>query len=353
MMKNVAIFTDNLHVGGIQKSIVNLLRNIDHKKYNIDLYLFDRDNFYELPPNINVIYLKKPTSFHKFIFFNINKKILKLNILEKHYDVAIDFDSYQMHTALGALKANAKITAIWIHNDIPIKLKEEEKYQILHFFFKRKYQYFNTFCAVSKGALDSFKTLYYDSNKKYFVIPNYIDTNEIKEKMEEDCELVVDSSKINIVTVGRLCHQKGIDIMLNNIKKLTDYRNDFHLYLIGDGPLRKSLEEQAENLEIKDFITFLGNQKNPFKYLKKMDLFYLSSRYEGQGMVILEALAIGLDIIIPEHLEKYCPNTKGTNDIIANLKEYKKKEKKQFNDLKEYNCEITNKLEILLDGNPE
>lgn len=345
--RNIAIFTDNLKVGGIQKSIVNMLNNIDYKKYNIDLYLFDNDNFYDIPKNVNLILLKRPSKMLNFIPFKLAFKIYKPKVLDKEYDVSVDFDSYQMATAIGALKCNSKKKAIWIHNDIPIKLKEEPKYRILHFFFKEKYRYFDAFCAVSQGALDSFKMIENYDKKEYYVIPNLINTKEIKEKMQEKSDIKVDNKKVNIVTVGRLCHQKGIDIMIDNLKELTKYRSDFHLYIIGDGPLKEILNNQVNELKMNNYITFLGNQKNPFKYLKEMDLFYLSSRYEGQGMVILEAMSVGLDILIPKHLEKYCPPVKGSDDIISYLKNYKKTSKHKFDDLREYNENIMKKLDEL------
>lgn len=350
-MKRIAIFTNDLHVGGIQKSVVNLLNRIDYKKNEVDLYLFDDEKFFNITNKVNIIYLKKPPKICKFIFFNIVKRFIKFNFNNKEYDVSIDFDSYQMHTAIGALTCNAKKKVIWVHNDIKIKLKEELKYRILHFFFKNKYKYFDAYCAVSKGALDSFKELYNYRNKEYMVIPNYINTDEIKEKAKEKANLVVDNKKLNIVSVGRLCHQKGYDIMLDNIKELTKYRKDFHLYLIGDGPSKQDLEKQINKLEINEYVTFLGNQKNPFKYLTLMDLFYLSSRYEGQGMVILEALCVGLDVLIPEHLEKYCPEAKGVKNVIDVLKVAKKKQKKSFNPLNEYNDNISKELEKLFDNN--
>ena len=348
-MKQIAIFADNLNVGGIQKSIINMLKQIDYNKFIIDLYLFEKTTFYEIPPKVNVIFLKKPSKIHKFILFSIERKILKIDILPKEYDVAIDFDSYQMHTAIGTLSCKAKKKVIWIHNDIPIKLREEPKYRILHFFFKGKYRYFDTFCAVSKGALDSFKTLYYDINKDYRIIPNYINTEEINIKAEQPCELQIDRKKINIVNVGRLCHQKGIDILIEYVNKLKIYRKDFHLYLIGDGPDRKILEKKVKELKLEDYITFLGNQKNPFKFLKLMDIFCFTSRYEGQGMVLLEAKAIGLQIVMPKSLEKYCPGIEGTDDIIKELRNAKKK-KLNRDELKKYNEEITNELEKMFNS---
>ena len=182
-MKNIAIFTDNLNTGGIQKSIVNLLNNLDYNKYQVDLYLFNNKNFYDLPKMVNLIYLEKPNKFLKFIPFKTVYKFYKPNLKEKKYDVSIDFDSYQMHTAIGALKCNSYKKVIWVHNDIYIKLKEETKYKILHFFFKSKYKMFDSFVAVSEGALNSFKKLYNYRNKQYYVIPNYIDTKENKSKL--------------------------------------------------------------------------------------------------------------------------------------------------------------------------
>lgn len=351
--RNIAIFTDNFNVGGIQKSLANLLNNNDYNKWNIDVYVANfENNFFTINNSANIIKFNKIPKILKFVPFNLALRLYNPEILNKEYDLAIDFDSYQTHTAIGAIKCKSKKKAIWIHNDIPIKLKEEVKYRILHFFFKNKYDYFDSYCAVSQGALDSFKKISKEKNKnkEFLVIPNYINTNEIKEKLNEKCDIDIDNNKVNIVTVGRLCHQKGIDIMLDNIKELSNTRKDFHLYIIGDGEAREELVEKTRMLELESFVTFLGNQKNPYKYEKEMDLFYLSSRYEGQGMVILEAKSVGLDVLIPKHLEKYCPPIKGENDVLTYLKNYKKNKKtKEFDDLSEYNNNVKKQLDYLFD----
>ena len=63
----------------------------------------------------------------------------------------------------------------------------------------------------------------------------------------------------------------------------------------------------------------MGSQKNPFEYMKKMDAFVITSRYEGQGMVILEAKVIGLPIFIPKHLEKYVEGIEGCINIEKDI----------------------------------
>ena len=73
-MKKIAIFQTDLTVGGIQKSLINLLNNIDYRKYKIDLYLTDKTNYYNnLNKSVNVIYLNKLPYFTRFINFNLLK----------------------------------------------------------------------------------------------------------------------------------------------------------------------------------------------------------------------------------------------------------------------------------------
>ncbi len=346
-MKKIAIFINELKFGGIEKSAVNMIYQLNKKKYEVDLYVFGDAKFFEVPDSTNVIRIKKSPFFLKFIPFKLAYELYNPHLPNEEYDVAIDFDSYQLHTAVAALKIKAKMRCIWVHNDIPIKMREERKYKILYFFFKKKYDFFDAICAVSQGAMDAFKKLHFSELQKYYVIPNYINTEEIKKKMKENCHLKVNDSLINIVTNGRLCHQKGIDIMLTTMKELTKYRTDFHLYIIGDGEERKNLEKITQKLNLIDKVTFLGSQRNPYQYLKCMDLFYLASRYEGQGMVLLEAKSIGLDVLFPKYLEKYCPFVEGTTDILKFLKTYKKQPKKTFDSLIEYNENITQQLDKL------
>src|SRR5574344_631330 len=141
-MKKIAIFQTDLNIGGIQKSLINLLDNIDYQQFDIDLYLTTVDNLLinDINKNVNVHNLKKLPSFTKLIPFKILKNFYK-NKIKQEYDVSIDFNSYSMDTSLAALNVKANKRVIWVHNDIDIKLKEEFKYRILYFFFKSKYKY--------------------------------------------------------------------------------------------------------------------------------------------------------------------------------------------------------------------
>ena len=100
-------------------------------------------------------------------------------------------------------------------------------------------------------------------------------------------------------------------------------------------------------MEISEYVSLLGAKPNPFKYINKCDSFILTSRYEGQGMVILEAKVLGLDIIIPKHLEKYNEGIKGVNSVLTELKNATKRLEKKVDFLQKYNENIIKKFHNL------
>lgn len=347
-MKKMAIFQTDLNIGGIQKSCVNFLNQIDTSKYEVDLYLVEKANIFasDIKNNINIKYLKKLPYITKLIPFIILKNFYD-NKIEEEYDVVIDFNSYSNETAISAVKTKAKKRIMWIHNDIKIKIREEFKYRILHFLFKKKYQYFDEFYAVSEGALESFINMHKYDNKKYGVIPNIINGEEIDEKVKEKSDIKIDPKKINIVSVGRVTHQKGFDILIKTINDIKDSIENAHFYIIGDGSEFKHIKELIHNYDLSKLVTLLGFKENPYSIMNQMDAFILLSRYEGQGMVFLEAAYLGLDIIMPSHLSKYVPELKPTNDIEESLKNLKKNTKREIFDLKKYNKNIEVKINNL------
>ncbi len=354
-MKKIAIFVDNLNIGGIQKSLINIINTIDLNKYKIDIYLFNKNIFYKdrIPKEINIIYLEKHKYIFKFIPFNFAFRINRRNIstITKQYDIAIDFDSYQFQTAYNTIQCPAKTKIMWIHNDVYQENNKNIKYFILHLFMKKKYKFFDKFVGVSEGVIEPFKKLNKINNKEMLIIPNLINTDEIFELANKKVDdIKIDPNKYNLVSVGRICYQKGYDIFLKNYKEIIKKRKDIHFYLIGDGDKLKQILRLVEKYKLNDYFTHIKKTPNPFKYEKLMDGFVLTSRYEGQGMVLLEAKALGLEVFIPKNIEKYNGyNIKGVTDIEQSIIKAKKKNKKQ-DSLKDYNNNIIKKLTELLDA---
>lgn len=344
MKKKIAIFQYDLSIGGIEKSLINLLNNLDKENYEIDLYILKDGDFSPLIPNyVNVIKIK--SGIKKIPFFKLIHKInlFKTDIM---YDISIDYTGYNALISSLALKVKARKKVIWIHNDLQEKYANEWKYRMLYKTNKTKFNLFDEAVCVSLGASEGFKKLTCFENK-LTIIPNYINSGEIIHKAEEKINFNVDKKKYNFCCLGRLHYQKGYDLLFPIIKELLNERRDFHLYIIGSGKIRKDLESQVINLGLDNYITFLGAKKNPYAYLNKMDALIFNSRYEGQGMVTLEAKCLGLEVIMPKHLEKYCEEVKGTDNMLGTLASLSKK-KHSYNKLEKYNKDIDKKIERLL-----
>ncbi|MCL2030595.1 MAG: glycosyltransferase, partial [Oscillospiraceae bacterium] len=344
-LKRIAIFQSDLRVGGIQKALVNILNAIDYTRCTVDLYLFERGGVFTLMehPNLRVRYLPPYLYTNRLTYFGLLRRFKKAPGGGRVYDVAVDFSSYRNECAVGALGVPAGKRVMWIHNDVEIKLKNEIKYKILWHFFGRKFQGFDEFCAVSPGVIDGFRRASGIADKRVTAISNTIDTAEIFRKAEEPVDFAVDPACYNLCTMGRICHQKGFDLLMEHIARAAPRRPDLRLYLLGDGPDREKLERQIGELGLGGVVTLLGNQPNPFPYLRQMDGFTLTSRYEGQGIVIWEAKALGLELFISRNLEKYNPGIEGVDDVAEALLTARRREK-VYDDLSAYNRRIRESL---------
>jgi len=113
-----------------------------------------------------------------------------------------------------------------------------------------------------------------------------------------------------ILAIGRLNRQKGFDILIKSFAK-SDLKSIVKLVILGEGKERKYIEKLIAELKLKNKVLLLGNVDNPFIYMKYAKFFVLSSRYEGFGNVLLEALACGTPVIATD-----CET--GSSEIVEN-----------------------------------
>lgn len=346
---SIALFQYDLGVGGVQKSLINLLNNLDYDKYSIDLYLCESENFFNniLPKYINVIKVKKFSKINKIMpFWIANKVYSKRFKTMPNYDVAVDFSSYQNECAIGSLNIPAHKRISWLHNDVRARIHNDFAFRVRWYLYHQKFKYFDNIVAVSKGITESFHLVTDISNSKITVVNNFVDTNNIVEKSKIQTTIKLSQDKYNLVAVGRLSYEKGYDIMLENFKEAIDIKKDLHLYIIGDGPERENIRKIIQELNLTNSVTLLGAQPNPYKYMRLMDGYISTSRHEGQGISILEAKCLGLDIFIPKHLEKYSYNIAATTNIPKAVATAKRK-KHIIDYLKEYNNAIITNIDRL------
>lgn len=118
--------------------------------------------------------------------------------------------------------------------------------------------------------------------------------------------------KLLIGAVGSLTREKGFDVLLDSFSRLAGNRPDVHLCLLGDGPLRQSLEAQAGALGVADRVCLPGHVTDVRPWLSAFELMVVPSRSEGLPMVVLEAMASGRAVVatrvggIPEVVQDGC-----------------------------------------------
>lgn len=142
---------------------------------------------------------------------------------------------------------------------------------------------------------------------KISVILNGIDTSKYQKNSYRDVKKELGIvSKFNYLFIGRLIHQKGVDILIRAFSKT----KESGLVIVGTGKEELALRALAKELGVSDRIYFLGIRNDVPDLLYSMDCFVLPSRYEGLGMVLLEAIAAKKIIVVS--------NFEAASEIIKN-----------------------------------
>lgn len=105
------------------------------------------------------------------------------------------------------------------------------------------------------------------------------------------------ASKVIIASVGRLEHQKGYDVLIESMLAIpAKIRATLLLVLVGEGSKREELEQIIRSNDLGNVVRLLGYQDNPYQFLSVADIYVCSSRYEGYGLSLAEAMVLGLPV---------------------------------------------------------
>lgn len=137
--------------------------------------------------------------------------------------------------------------------------------------------------------------------QKITSIQNGINLEKVRLLAKQPCppafETLIEDKIPFIVGVGRLVPQKGFDLLISAHAAVIKQGIQHRLVLIGEGDEQDNLLRLAKELGISDSVVFLGYLSNPYAVLARASLFCLSSRYEGFGLVVAEAAALGIPTI--------------------------------------------------------
>lgn len=336
-MKKIIIATNQLVIGGIEKGLIDLL-NILSEKYDItlmvqyaggELYddipksvtveLIDNCNSMRERLSQNKTLLNKFKCIHNYLKLRISKQYsdqceILTNLYKKrneYYDLAIAYStpvSISNYYIINNVNAHKKI--MFLHNDV-------KEINVSAFESEDLYKQFDAILAVSEIAKQHFLEYFPYLKLKTSVFHNLINEKLIKENSDEFIPDSFLTDYVHITTVGRLEFEKGQDIIPEVIYELKQKKINIMWHLIGDGALKSKIIEKAKRLGVMENIIFEGFQKNPYVYIKGCDLYVQTSRQEGFGITIAEAMILNKVIVSTSFPSIYEQITNGENGFIV------------------------------------
>lgn len=301
-MKKVLFLIGALDVGGAEKVLIDTVNSLDSMQYEITVQaLFDTpDQKKKLKDHIRYKAIIRRQSgllrkiAAKLLFYILDTKFVYNLYVRDDYDYEIAFLEGLPTKVLSHSTDKKSKKIAWVHIDLQ---NFPDSY---HAFGSEKkeadaYNRFDKIFCVSKAVEEAFVSKYAVTTKVN-TLYNVLDDEEIVKMSEEEVMLPTDIRPC-FISVGRLCKQKGYDRLLRIHKKLLEEGFIHSLLIVGDGPLRAQLEKYIKEHNLEQTAFLLGYQSNPYKYMRRADLFVCSSYAEGFSTVISESVLCGTPVL--------------------------------------------------------
>ena len=318
--KRILIVNNNMHIGGVQKALVNLLKEIA-SEYEVTLLLFYKGGelLRDVPENVQVITackalrgwgatredaaglrLRLSRAFsaavtriagRKWIcrfLFPFQKKL-------RGYDVAISYlHSGNDHVFYGGC------------NEFVLYCTEaEKKVSFLHCDYEKIhagsrynadiYQKFDAIAACSAGCKEAFSEVFPELEQKVQVVRNCHDYAQLRHDAAQT-PVALSKAAVNVLTLSRFGKEKGV---LRGIQAAADLQRAgklLHYYIIGTGVEYPQATAMVKRLGLEASVTLLGEMPDPYGYLKAVDVLLIPSFSEAAPMVIGEAASLGIPV---------------------------------------------------------
>ena len=298
-MKSILFVLPSLCPGGAERVFATLLNHFPHDRYQLNLALVYKsvDRFYEIPAHVKVYELSvsrvvlaampllrlvwriEPVAIFSALG-HLNMLVIALKLLYPHHPGVFAYEGSTVSRNIAA----------------------EPHSLVMGIFYRFLYPRATRVICLCRAMLDDLQKHFAVPRQKMVVIYNPLDSEKIRQKAVQDGNPFEKAGPgPHIVCVGRLDPAKGYDEVLKALKGWTDRYPDLQLWLVGDGPLRQALAEQAGELDVTQHLNFVGFQRNPFRWVSHADLFLLASRYEGLPNALMEAIVLECPVWVKKH----------------------------------------------------
>lgn len=293
----IGIFINSLTSGGAEKIVLTLLEKFRQKNQQTKLLFIEKEQFYEIPPGVNTVYLTQYESLDKGVlkmpYVFICAIRLKKQIKQKQIPI---IQSHLLRAAfinvLAKMLGSRHHAQIVIHSRInfahrpyPYRVFAKWVYrQILH-----RADSVISICETMKQDLDEYLKL--KTHARHWCIYNPHNLAEIEYKAAlQATDFIFNDKKKYLVSVGRIVEGKRLDDIIQAFVRVQKDIPNLELLFIGEGHLESELRELTKELGCADTVHFLGYQTNPYPYIAQADIFVLASEWEGLPNIIIESL---------------------------------------------------------------
>ena len=296
-MTKILFFIDTLTGGGAEKVLRTLVNNMDQSKFDITVQTLEAaDPSGLLVPGIRYKAVNRCKSglgrklCSYWLRLCAELKWLYPLYIRDDYDIEVAYlECGPTKILAGSTNKKARKIA-WVHCDLAMKegvASQTEK-------VKEHYQCYDKVVCVSENVRDSFCRMF-GTEPESLVLHNVNDEADILEKA--GVFAIPRRSGADLVAVGRLAEQKGFDRLIEACAMLKKDGRDFHLRILGEGAERTVLEAQIRREGLEAQVELMGQQANPYPYIKGADVLVCSSRYEGLSTAVTEALILGRPVV--------------------------------------------------------
>jgi glycosyltransferase involved in cell wall biosynthesis len=310
----VAFFLPSLGGGGAQRVIVNLANYYVRQGIAVDLLLVKNQGAYFplLDSRVNLVILGcSRVAFSLIYLLRYLKKARPNSLLVTMPHVSIVAILAKLICGL-SFKLIIRQPNYLSLNTGKINYFTRLLVKLICLLFNRA----DSIIAISQGVAKDLNSYGVIDSDKISVIYNPIFSGSILNQAEQKIQHQWISNGHRdyalIIAVGRLVRQKNFSMLIDAFHKLLRQQNA-RLIILGEGPLKSELQAKINSLGLSWCIELLGFSDNPYAYLKRADVFVLSSLWEGFGNVLVESLALGTPVVSTD-----CPS--GPAEILQDGK---------------------------------
>ena len=309
--RKVCFVLPSLNGGGAERAAVQILNGLDPNQWDRSMFLFAREGPYlaEVDPSIVITSADTASRWGRW-------RALRSFVARERPDLVMAFLSF--FSALSAVRAAHTRAKVVFNLQTPMSaFLTDADYHWRRSWHKAAfaavarvgYAAADLIIATSHGVARDLTTTFGIDPDHIRVLANPVDVDRVRAAIAEpiDAAILPPGDAPLIVAAGRLAEAKNYPLMIDAFAMLRQ-RMPARLCILGQGELEGELLQLIVARGLSGAVSLAGFQANPWKYIAKADVFLLTSRYEGFGNVLIEAMALAVPVVATA--------SAGTRDIV-------------------------------------